>query len=112
MTTATFRWPITISYIINEVQASLASEMSENDTDKNMDIGNISVIKPMYACEPPCTKRCSEKFNLDRHKLSRACYHNLPFVCDVCKKRFRTEDLVASHVIKGRCVSGQTPPAV
>ena len=93
--------------------------MCEDDREEKMDIegpGNISVIKPMYVCDPPCKKKCSEKFNLERHKQSKYCYHNrivnLPFVCDVCEKRFRTEDLVVQHLKKGRCLNGKTPPAV
>ena len=97
-----------MSYIIFDVQGSLPNERGDEREEK-MD---ISVIEPMYFCVPPCKKKCSKKSNLDRHRQSKACYHNLPFVCDVCKKRFHTEDLVVQHLKKGRCLTGETPPAV
>ena len=101
-----------MSYILFDVQGSLPNERGD-EIEEEMDMeGNISVIKPMYFCVPPCKKKCSKKCNLDRHKQSKACYHNLPFVCDVCEKRFQTEDLVVQHLKKGRCLAEVAPPAV
>ena len=96
-----------MSYIIFDVQGCLPNECGDEGEEKMNTDSNISV-KPMYYCVPPCKKKCSEKFNLDRHKRSKACYHNLPFVCDVCEKRFLTEDLVVQHMKKGRCLGGDS----
>ena len=70
---------------------------------------NISTNdEPMLPCDPPCPKRCTLKANLERHKKSMRCYHNLPFVCDACNKRFHSETALIGHAKKGRCVKGDT----
>ena len=57
-----------------------------------------------FACEPPCPAKSKTRYHLVRHKSGTTCFHKLPFVCDLCGKRYRTEESKASHFSKGRCV--------
>ena len=57
-----------------------------------------------FACEPPCPAKFKTRYHLDRHKSGTTCFHKLPFLCDLCGKRFITEESKASHYNKGRCV--------
>ena len=74
--------------------------VSDSSVDESEDVTDD--LK--FACEPPCPAKFKTRYHLDRHKSGTTCFHKLPFVCDLCGKRYRTEESKASHFSKGRCV--------
>ena len=66
-----------------------------------------------FRCDPPCSYGCTRNWQLVRHKMGTRCYHKLPFVCDICNKRFRDLEMKELHFEKGRCSKeNNAPPAV
>ena len=65
-----------------------------------------------FPCDPPCPFGFKRNWQLVRHKASTKCYNNLPFVCDICNKRFRDMEMKELHIEKGRCSKENTAPPV
>ena len=77
-----------------------------------IDTGNSSATVPRFKCDPPCPAAFDKMAKLVSHKDSIRCYLNLPFVCDICKKRFRKQESKDQHYRKGRCNKENLPPGI
>ena len=69
------------------------------------DDGDPEDEEAKFPCDPPCPFGFKRNWQLVRHKASTKCYNNLPFVCDICNKRFRDMEMKELHIEKGRCTA-------
>ena len=76
------------------------------------DDGDPEDEEAQFPCDPPCPFGFKRSWQLVRHKASTKCYKNLPFVCDICNKRFRDMEMKELHIEKGSCSKENTAPPV
>ena len=57
----------------------------------------------VFTCLDPCSYSSNRKENLDRHKNSRNCFHNMTHLCIFCTKIFTSENAFWRHLNNREC---------